>query len=472
MRTTAPERPAVPGPSSSPGRRPAWREQRGQTASDYLGILLIVSFIVAALFASGVGTTIADRVEVLICQIGGGTNCEQADGNAALEPCLISSSEGKSNFKVFVGVVEIGKESVLIREDFSDGRSRFTLVDSSELKGELFAGAKAKIGKFGISAAAEAAAGGRLKGAQVFEVPTDKADEFEESVAAAGSFEGILRDAAELNDTLPFGIPNPLGGFDDFALDVLGIDKDDPITDPTEEYIDVSAIIGANGTAGVGGGVADAEVSGMVEGAAGAKVIHEGKRAGEVELYYQLKGELGGSLSAGLYGVNLGGESTFVATMTLDKHGNPKTLKITGAAGYTGALELGDGIEGKDAAQLHEALEKLSLSATAGEGKAIEVGGELDLSDPANRAVAMQLLTPNPTSQAAAVAPLIERMYSDGKLSVDFFDVSKDEAKGEVKVGIGIGGGAGGGQKSEDKTATGSYVREPGGTFQERKCKR
>ena len=63
-------------------------------------------------------------------------------------------------------------------------------------------------------------------------------------------------------------------------------------------------------------------------------------------------------------------------------------------------------------------------------------------------------------------------MYSDGKLSVDFFDVSKDEAKGEVKVGIGIGGGAGGGQKSEDKTATGSYVREPGGTFQERKCKR
>ena len=324
MRTTAPERPAVPGPSSSPGRRPAWREQRGQTASDYLGILLIVSFIVAALFASGVGTTIADRVEVLICQIGGGTNCEQADGNAALEPCLISSSEGKSNFKVFVGVVEIGKESVLIREDFSDGRSRFTLVDSSELKGELFAGAKAKIGKFGISAAAEAAAGGRLKGAQVFEVPTDKADEFEESVAAAGSFEGILRDAAELNDTLPFGIPNPLGGFDDFALDVLGIDKDDPITDPTEEYIDVSAIIGANGTAGVGGGVADAEVAGMVEGAAGAKVIHEGKRAGEVELYYQLKGELGGSLSAGLYGVNLGGESTFVATMTLGQGRQPE----------------------------------------------------------------------------------------------------------------------------------------------------
>ena len=192
-----------------------------------------------------------------------------------------------------------------------------------------------------MSAAAQAAAGGRLKGAQVFEVPTSKADDFAKSVSAAGGFDGLLRDAAQLNDhsigpiPVPFGLPNPLGKLDDLALDVLGVDKDDPNTDPTEEYIDVSAIVGVNGEAGAPG----ADVKGMAEGAAGAKVIHEGKRSGETELYYQFKGDVGGSLSDGMFGVNLGGEATFVATLVVGKDGKPKTLKVSGAAGYTGGLE-------------------------------------------------------------------------------------------------------------------------------------
>ena len=437
-----------------------------------MGILLIVSVIVAALFMAGTGTYIADRVEELICRIGGGHCAEVAGEN--LEPCLLASSEDKSSAKLFVGFVEVGKSSILIREDFSDGTTKFTLVDSSELKAELFAGATARVGDFGVSAAAQAAAGGRLKGAQVFEVPTSKADDFAESVSAAGGFDGLLRDAAQLNDhsigpiPVPFGLPNPLGKLDDLALDVLGVDKDDPNTDPTEEYIDVSAIVGVNGEAGAPG----ADVKGMAEGAAGAKVIHEGKRSGETELYYQFKGDVGGSLSDGMFGVNLGGEATFVATLVVGKDGKPKTLKVSGAAGYTGGLETGDSLEGKDAAAMHKSLEKLALSATAGTGKAIEVGGELDLSDPANLALALQFLTPNPSgAQAGAVPGLVDAFYRDGKLSVDFFDVDKDKFDGEVKVGLGIGGGGGGGQESQDKTATGSFVRLPGGRFEEKKCK-
>lgn len=446
------------------------RDERGQTAPELLGGLLAVSVIVAALFVSGIGPYIARETERLVCEIAHGGGCEASA--PGLEPCLVSSSTSSSSFKVFVGFVEVGKDSILIREDFSDGTTRFTLVDSSELKGELFAGVRAKAGKWGLSAAAEAAAGGQLQGAQVFELPTEDADEFQDSVAAAGGFDGILRDVADINDEVPLlGIDNPLGGIDDGLLDLLGVDDDDPSVDPTEEYVDVSAFIEGDAGAGAGLGVLDAEVAASAQGAAGMKVIHEGERAGEFELYYSLEGEVGGSLTAGLLGPNISGEASVVATLVVGADGEPKTLKLSTTAGYTGALGLDETIEGADAAAVHELLEEVSLSGTAGEGQAIEAGAELDLSDPANRAAALRVLTPGP-GQAAGLPGLLERIAADGTLTLDLFEVRKDETEGEIKIGVGVGGGAGGGSSSEDKTASGSFVREPGGSFQERGCLR
>jgi hypothetical protein len=444
------------------------RDERGQTAADSMGLMLLVALIIAAIVATGLHADIASGVRTAICQIIGGTCDGTETGDTDLEPCLVSSSENSSNFKVFVGVVEVGKDSVLLREDFSDGTTRFTLIDSTELKGELFAGVRAKAGKYGLSAAAQAAAGGHLKGAQVFEVPTEDAERFEESVAAAGGFDGLLRDVSEINDEIPIlGWDNPLD-IDNWVLDQLGVDKDDPIVDPTEEYIDVAAIADADAGAGAGIGVLDGEVAAAVNGAAGAKVIHEGERAGEVELYFQLEGEAGGTLTAGLLGPNVEGEASVVATLVLGDDGEPKSLKVTGAAGYTGALGLDQEIEGLDATQIHELLEEASLSATSGDGSAVEASAELDLTDPANRAAALRLLAPG--ARGPAVADLLRRFDEDGTLTLDFFDISQDETEGEIKVGLGVGGGAGGGSSSEDKTATGSYVREPGGTFQEREC--
>src|SRR5918995_1715717 len=284
------------------------RNERGQAAADSMGVLLLVALIIAAIVATGLHADIATGVRTAICRILGGA-CPGGE-QANLEPCLVTSSEQASSFQVFVGVVEVGKESVLIREDFSDGTTRFTLIDSTELKGELFAGARAKAGKYGLSAAAQAAAGGKLQGAQVFEVPTDEAERFEESVAAAGGFDGLLRDYAEINDELPVvGWDNPFGGFDDWMLDRLGVDEDDPRVEPTEEYIDVSAIVTGDADAGAGIGIFDAEV---------------------------------------------------VATLVVDDSGAPRTLKLTSAAGYTGALGLDQEIDGKSATEIHELLEEAS----------------------------------------------------------------------------------------------------------------
>jgi Flp pilus assembly pilin Flp len=48
------------------------KEQRGQTAAEYMGVLLLVSVIIAALVASPVGGWIADGVEKIVQEIAGG----------------------------------------------------------------------------------------------------------------------------------------------------------------------------------------------------------------------------------------------------------------------------------------------------------------------------------------------------------------------------------------------------------------
>ena len=47
------------------------RNDRGQPAAEYMGVLLIVSLLVAALVTSGVATGMSGQVEHLICAIAG-----------------------------------------------------------------------------------------------------------------------------------------------------------------------------------------------------------------------------------------------------------------------------------------------------------------------------------------------------------------------------------------------------------------
>ena len=47
-------------------------DPRGQTAAEYMGILLIVAVIVAGAFKSGIVDGIADRVSDIVNAVGGG----------------------------------------------------------------------------------------------------------------------------------------------------------------------------------------------------------------------------------------------------------------------------------------------------------------------------------------------------------------------------------------------------------------
>src|SRR5215216_115060 len=434
--------------------RRADRDQRGITSSDYAGILVLVAAIFLALFALNLDQKVAPAVEKAVCQILGGESCDQ---QVAGEPerCLIGQSTTSANANVFVAFVQIDKDSILIREDYSDGSSKFTIVDDTEAAGELFAGAKAKIGKLGADLSAEALAGVGLAGGRVFEFDNrQEADAFQESVQAAGGFDGILRDLASYNDEIPLvGWDNPLGGIDDWALDQLGVDDNEDLPKPAETYVEGKAFLNGSGDAGAGV----------------VKVTTSGDNAGDVEFTVQLDGDASGGFTVATLGGSLGGDVGFTATISLDAQDDyrPDKLVLKGNAGYTGSLDTRLLLEADELKDISKALEKVSLSASQGVGQGFELSAELDLTDPENLAATLRALT----SQGRDVLPLAMAIDENGEIGFDTYDLETSETEGEIKVGLGVGGGGGGSSSSETQSDRSGLVRLPGGTFEPRICK-
>ena len=450
--------------------RRAHRDQRGITSSDYAGILVLVSAIFLAMFALNLDDKVAPAVERAVCQILGGESCAQEVAGEP-EKCLVGQSTTSANANVFIAFVQIDKDSILIREDFSDGSSKFTIVDNTEAAGELFAGAKAKVGKYGANLSAEALAGVGLAGGRVFEFDNQEdADAFEETVQAAGGFDGILRDLAAYNDEIPFvGWDNPLGGVDDWALDQLGIDDNGDLPKPTETYVEGKAFLNGSGKAGAGVGVLDGELKALIEAAGVVKVTSSGDNAGDVEFTVQLDADASGGLTVGTLGAGINGQLGFTATISLDAQNgyNPDKLVLKGNAGYTGSLDTSLLLEGDELKDVSEALEEVSLSSSDGVGQGLELSAELDLTDQANLDATLRALA----SQGQDVLPLAQRLDEDGKLGFDTYDLETSETEGSVKVGLGVGGGGGAGTSSEAQSDRSGLVRLPGSSFEPRLCK-
>ena len=450
--------------------RRANHDQRGITSSDYAGILVLVSAIFLAMFALNLDDKVAPAVERAVCTILGGESCAQEVAGEP-EKCLVGQSTTSANANVFVAFVQIDKDSILIREDYSDGSSKFTIVDNTEAAGELFAGAKAKVGKLGANLSAEALAGVGLAGGRVFEFDNqDDADAFEETVQAAGGFDGILRDLASYNDEIPLvGWDNPLGGVDDWALDQLGIDDNGDLPKPTETYVEGKAFLNGSGKAGAGVGVLDGELTALIEAAGVVKVTSSGDNAGDVEFTVQLDADASGGLTVGTLGAGINGQLGFTATISLDAQNDykPDKLVLKGNAGYTGSLDTDLLLKGDELKDVSKALEEVALSSSDGIGQGLELSAELDLGDPENLDATLRALT----SQGQDVLPLAQRLDEDGELGFDTYDLETSETEGSVKVGLGVGGGGGAGTSSETQSDRSGLVRLPGSSFEPRLCK-
>jgi len=445
-------------------------DQRGMSSSDYAGILVVVSLVFLALFALNLDEKIAPAVEQSVCTILGVEHCGEEPVAQLPEKCLVGQSTTSANANVLIAFVQIDKDSILIREDYSDGSSKFTIVDGTEAAGELFAGAKAKVGKLGADLSAEALAGVGLAGGRVFEFDSqDDADAFQETVQAAGGFDGILRDLASYDDEIPpVGWDNPLGGVNDWALDQLGIDDNGDLPAPTETYMEGKAFLNGSGKAGAGLGIADGELKALIEGAGVVKVTNSGENEGDVEFTVQLDADASGGLTVGTLGGGLNGQLGFTATISLDAQNGyePDKLVLKGNAGYTGSLDTSLMLEGDELKDISTALKEVSLSSSAGVGQGLEISAELDLTDPSNLDATLRALT----TGGRDVVPLALALDEDGNLGFDTYSLETTETEGAIKVGVGIGGGAGGSSSSESQSDRSGLVRLPGGSFEPRLC--
>jgi hypothetical protein len=447
--------------------RGALKSERGLGSTEYAGILAIVATVFVVMFALGLDSKISSAVKTAVCQILG-NECS-TETAATPEKCLTGQSTTSSNANVFVAFVQIDKDSILIREDYSDGSSKFTIVDNTEAAGELFAGAKAKAGKYGFNASAEALAGVGLAGGKVFEFDNQEdANAFQEGVQAAGGFDGIVRDLAGYDDEIPIvGWDNPLGGINDALLDALGVDDNGDLPEPNEEYYEGKAFLNGSASAGAGIGIIDADVKALIEGAGVVKVTSKGENKGDVEFTVEVEGEAGGNITAATLGAGAEEKVKLTATISLDAQNGykPDKLVLKANGGLTGSLDSNIELEGDELKDISSTLEELSISANAGEGKGFEVSGELDLKDPQNLNATLQALA------GQNAVPLAMALNENGTLGFDTYDLETEETEGSIKVGLGVGGGGGGSSSSETQSGRSGYVRPPGGTFAPRVCK-
>src|SRR5690348_6986307 len=107
------------------------RSQRGQTSAEYLGGLLLVSVIVALVVLTPLGGEIAWHSKILICKIGGGTDCGSLKGNPQ-EPdatqCIVHSSDKAIDASVKVLVFKFSGGVSGVMQIAANGQTTVTLA--------------------------------------------------------------------------------------------------------------------------------------------------------------------------------------------------------------------------------------------------------------------------------------------------------------------------------------------------------
>ena len=431
-----------------------------------MGILLILASIVAAVALTGIDTRLAGAAKDALCRITGGEGCDAESKTADLKRCPTGQSMTTSNLNATIAVVRIDKDSTLIREDFSDGSSKFTIIDKSKAAGEIYAGVKAQAGNYGVDWSASAEAGAALAGAKVFEAATpEEAEAFQKKVQAAGGLDGVVRDIAELNNY------TPAGKLDDWLLDKAGVDSDEKLPPPDETWVEAGAFVEGNAELSSAlGAVGGEELTALVGGAGAVKVISKGENKGDVEVSFEVEGEAAASLTAATLGPGANGKAKVTATLKFDAQKNfrPDALEVKALAGYTGSVNATLDLQGADLGSIGKVLAEGSFDSNGGTGKGVEFGATLDLKDPENLKAALgALTTPNPLTAGR----LADRMNSDGELSLDRFDLEQSKTEGGLKGGAGVSLGGGGSSASNVQSGRTGTVRPPGGSFEPRRCK-
>lgn len=415
------------------------RCERGQTSAEYVGMILVVTAVIGAMVATGVGGTISQRIEDAICSVTG-HSC--GGPQAAREPCRTRSTTSTNKIAAGVSVRLFsgggGGERVIVKEEFDDGSARYTITDKAALEAALGGrGGSLGVGGVGGSLTAALAAEGVLQHARIFETANrQQTREIENALKGSGGFRGLVRGVENaldapvdfVTESLPFGLGFSLSDHidvDGFLLDrVFGSEK---LPAPTSRAIGGELAIIGNAGARSDRGPGELEAGGELRAAAGGLQFTGGPREGEREFYYEVTGDAGAELKSELLGAgNAGVDGKLVLTLVLGTDGLPKSLRVNGTGTAAGLNDLGrPGIGiGIGEADLHEFAIDRDLSA----GKTVEFSAELDLRGSGLRDAALDVLRAGPRAGTAAAGVGLARAIGDrAKIEFGVYDTTERE---------------------------------------------
>lgn len=418
--------------------RPLAGGEQGQSTAEYLGVLLLIAAIVAALVMAGIGPLVARGIERAICLITSGpeASCALVSERASEVKCMTDRQNRQFGYNVTAFSVRADR-SLNDRLSVYGGDAPSTVT--------LYEGGGAGVeGMVGRKKALEASGHVSLLGEVGYQYEFDGEEGARDFLEAR---RGGLERYAEL--AIP-GSTSLQSGLDFLRREVgpaLGCEScasDERVPDKLVAKVGVRAQGNVSADSGHVGGAAQATLSetGTVthDVETGARTFQVGLKGNGVvagglesnQLPVELKGMLGGTASGSL-------------KVKFDASGEPQTLVTTTKTGYSYGAEGGANAEALEAPDVND------LSVSEQRGRLDVKEARLDLTVPENRAAFEEVFQPvgetmvvpksqSPDSYMDNVQGLADRYAEDGLFVRSTYDrdVSGDSA--DVKGVDGVGG--------------------------------
>jgi hypothetical protein len=312
------------------------RSERGQGSLESLGIFVLAAILATATVGVIVQTspTIRENVSYQLCKIiklgGGGGECEKpgeprtASDRVPKDPCVDSSTSISAEASASV-VVTVKKGYSFLIERMSDGTYKITRVNSDGVGIGVGPGLDVSVTvdgkKYGVTAIASADALLGLKQGETWYADSEgDANDVIKGIIS----NDIVDEVAPDPGIGPFHAPNPV------KWAIKKIIGGPPDSD--EQFIEGG--IEGNAGATVSGITASAGAEVKAAGYLGAKETPDGYVA-----YFKT------SLSGSAYGAVIGSDATasaggeVLSEVTIDKDGNPKSIKLTAAVTLNASVE-------------------------------------------------------------------------------------------------------------------------------------
>lgn len=413
---------------------PALRRDDGQTAAEYLGVVLLVAAVLGVVAATDIGPLVSDGIRAALCTIFD-IGCD-VPTTTSWEPdgtCRVGRDEKSGRLGGRITFVDLGNGQAFRVDEMSDGTFEVMWIDN----GEVGASAKAEAGGSVAIGTTEVGLEGTAEIGALLVAETGEKRRFASEDAAAQYVQDRLVD--EGLAALPPGVEELAQGGRWLLEELTGHDRDEGELVETYGQSGLEVTGALSGTAG--------PVSAEVAGALGGDVRYVRGADGSITAMFIADAELKGKI--GLELVAEAGRSEEARTLVayeVDEDGEPVSLSTTeirtGAAAVTfidSADDLVDNVTD---------LEMLKGSLGGEEGEQIVTEYELDLTDPGNRAVvdgffgALPSLTDplgDPGDLRSAGGELSRRLRQEGTLAITQYDTDTFTIAADAKLSLGPG---------------------------------